>query len=117
MALVKFEDGMIGQIFSSWGLRGPGAKPALFYIMAEAGQLWGEIDKLYYQPVGFSSPAVVEYPGWDYRRSFAAEIKHFTEAIIGGYEPLHSVDEATTTLQIILGAYQSVEENRIIKLS
>jgi predicted dehydrogenase len=85
--------------------------------MAEAGQLWGEIDKLYYQPVGFSSPATVEYPGWDYRRSFAAEIKHFTEAIIGGYEPLHSVDEATTTLQIILGAYQSVEENRIIKLS
>ena len=117
MALVKFEDGMIGQIFSSWGLRGPGAKPALFYIMAEAGQLWGEIDKLYYQPVGFSSPAAVEYPGWDYRRSFAAEIKHFTEAVIGGYEPLHSVDEATTTLQIILGAYQSVEENRIIKLS
>lgn len=116
MALVKFQDGMIGQIFSSWGLRGPGAKPTLFYIMGEAGQLWGEIDKLYYQPVGFSSPALVEYPGWDYGRSFGAEIKHFVEAIEGGFEPLHSVDEATLTLRVIMGAYQAVAENRIVKL-
>lgn len=116
MAMVTFEDGMIGQIFSSWGLRGPGAKPALFYIMGEAGQLWGEIDKLYYQPVGFSSPAMVEYPGWDYGRSFGAEIKHFVEAIEGQYEPLHSVDEATLTLKVIMGAYQAVAEKRIVSL-
>jgi len=116
LASITFADGMIGQVFSSWALRGPGAKPALFYIMAEAGQLWGEIDKLYYQPVGFSSPALVEYPGWDYGRSFGAEIKHFVDAIQGGYEPLHSVDEATLTLKVILGAYQSVAEKRIVAL-
>ncbi|MBX3015803.1 MAG: Gfo/Idh/MocA family oxidoreductase [Caldilineaceae bacterium] len=46
-----------------------------------------------------------------------SDYKHFVDAIEGGYEPLHSVDEATTTLQIILGAYQSVEENRIISLA
>jgi hypothetical protein len=45
-------------------MRAPGARPTAFNIMAEAGQLWGEMDKLYYQPVGFQSPAVVEFPGW-----------------------------------------------------
>ena len=84
--------------------------------MAEAGQLWGEMDKLYYQPVGFQQPAVVEFPGWDYGRTFAAEIAHFVDAIEGGFEPLHSVSEATETLRIILAAYQSVAEGTVVKL-
>ncbi|HHX65707.1 MAG TPA: Gfo/Idh/MocA family oxidoreductase, partial [Chloroflexi bacterium] len=69
--LIKFEDGVTGRIFSSWGVQTPGGRPMLFNISAEAGQLWGEMDKLYYLPVGFQNPAVVEYPGWDYARSFA----------------------------------------------
>lgn len=114
--LVKFENGVTGKIFSSWGVRAPGARPTLFNIMGEAGQLWGEIDRLYYQPVGFTTPAMVEYDGWNYGHSFAAEIRHFVEAIEGNFEPLHSVREATETLQVILAAYQSVAENRIIKI-
>jgi predicted dehydrogenase len=114
--LVKFEDGVTGRIFTSWGLRAPGARPTIFNIMAEAGQLWGEMDKLYYQPVGFQSPAVVEFPGWDYGRTFAAAIAHFVEAIEGGFEPLHSVDEATETLRLILAGYRSVEEGIIVKM-
>jgi predicted dehydrogenase len=114
--LVKFESGMIGQIMTSWGIRAPGARPTLFNIMAEAGQLWGEIDRLYYQPVKFNSPALVEYPGWNYGLSFNAEIQHFVEAVEGGFEPFHSVKEATDTLRLILAAYQSVAESRIVKL-
>ncbi|MEA3345987.1 MAG: Gfo/Idh/MocA family oxidoreductase [Chloroflexota bacterium] len=114
--LVGFEKGMTGKIFSSWAMRAPGARPTLFNVMGEAGQLWGEIDKLYFQPVGFQTPAVVEYPGWDYGRSFAAEITHFVDAIEGGFEPLYSVAEATKTLRVILAAYQSIEEGIIVKL-
>jgi len=114
--LVKFEDGVTGMIFSSWAIRAPGARPTLFNVMGEAGQLWGEIDRLYYQPVGFQSPATVEFAGWDYGRSFAAEIDHFVRAIEGGFEPLHSVGEATETLRVILAAYRSVEEGVIVKL-
>jgi predicted dehydrogenase len=113
--LVKFSNGVTGRIFTSWGLRAPGARPTVFNIMAEAGQLWGEMDKLYYQPVGFQSPAVVEYPGWNYGRTFAAEIAHFVDAIEGGFEPLHSVAEATETLRLILAAYQSVDQACIIR--
>ena len=113
---VKFGDGAMGSIFTSWGLRAPGARPILFSINGEAGQLWGESDKLFYQPVGFQSPAVVEYAGWDYARTFAAAIAHFVDAIEGGFEPLHSVDEATETLRLILAAYRSAEEKIIVTL-
>jgi predicted dehydrogenase len=114
--LVKFEDGMTGKIFTSWATRGPGTGRILFHVMGEAGQMWAEADKLYYMPVGFQSPAVVEYPGWDFARSFPAEIAHFVDAIEGGFEPLHSVAEATTTLQLILSAYRSAETGTIVKL-
>ncbi len=114
--LVKFGDGRTGRILTSWGLRPPGARPTVFSIMAEAGQLWGEMDKLYYQPVGFQAPATLEFPGWDYGRTFAAAIAHFVDAIEGGFEPLHSYREATETLRLILAAYRSVEEGTIVKL-
>ncbi len=115
-ALIEFESGVTGRLMSSWGVQTPGGRPMQFAVMAEAGQVWGEIDRMYYLPVGFDSPAVVEFPGWDYDRTFAAEISHFLDCIEGGFEPLHSVAEATETLKVILGAYRSVEEGTIVRL-
>jgi hypothetical protein len=37
------------------------------------------------------------------------------DAIEGGFEPLHSVAEATETLRLILAAYQSVDQACIIR--
>jgi predicted dehydrogenase len=48
--------------------------------------------------------------------TFAAAIAHFVDAIEGGFEPLHSVKEATETLQLILAAYRSLKEGIIVKL-
>ncbi|MBN1400294.1 MAG: Gfo/Idh/MocA family oxidoreductase [Anaerolineae bacterium] len=114
--ICKFEDGAMGQVFTSWGLRAPGARPILFAVMGEAGQLWGESDRLYYQPVGFQQPAVTEYSGWNGARTFAAEIAHFVDAIEGGFEPLHSVAEATETLRVIVAGYRSAETKTIVTL-
>jgi predicted dehydrogenase len=114
--MVKFGDGTMGNVFTSWAMQAPGARPLLFSINGEAGQLWGEIGRLCYQPVGFQSPAVVEFPGWDYGRSFAAEIQHFVDAIEQGFEPLHSVDEATETLRVVMAAYEATDNNRIVAL-
>lgn len=114
--MLRFADGMIGHVFTSWAMPTPGGQPMLFSINGEAGQLWGEIGKLYYRPVGFQTPAVIEYPGWDYGRSFAAEIEHLIDAVEQGFEPLHSVAEATTTLRIIMAAYESTDTNRIVSL-
>jgi predicted dehydrogenase len=113
---VKFADGAMGSIFTSWAIAAPGAGPALFSIQSEAGQLWGDGSNLYYQPVGFQKPAVIEYQGWNYDRTFAAEIAHFCDAIEGGFEPLHSIQEATDTLRLILAGYRSAEEGIIVKL-
>ncbi len=114
--MIKFPGGMLGQVFTSWAMPAPGGQPLLFSISGEAGQLWGEIGKLSYRPVGFQTPAVIEFPGWDYTRSFAAEIEHLVDAIEQGFEPLHSVAEATTTLRIIMAAYESTDTNRIVNL-
>ena len=114
--MVKFADGTMGHVFTSWAMNAPGSRPILFSIMGEGGQIWGEADKLYYQPIGMQTPAVTEYPGWDYARTFAAEIEHFAEAIERGYEPLHSVAEATDTLRVILAAYEATDSDRIVAL-
>ena len=114
--LVKFEGGVMGSIMSSWAMTTPGAPRLRFQVVGEKGQLWGELDKLYYQPIDFQSPATVEYPGWEIKRTAHAAIQHFVDAVQGGFEPLHSVAEATETLRLILAAYRSVEESRIIKL-
>lgn len=116
IALVKFDNGVTGHILTSWAMRSPGARPMLFAIMGEKGQLWGEPDKLYYQPVGFQTPSVMEFPGFTGSQTFAAEIAHFADAIEHGYEPLHSVAEATETLRVILGAYEAVASQRIVTL-
>jgi predicted dehydrogenase len=114
--MLKFPNGVLGHVFTTWAMPAPGGQPLLFSIAGEAGQLWGEIGRLCYQPVGFQQPAVIEYPGWDYSRSFASEIAHFVDAINQGFEPLHSVKEATDTLRIIMAAYDATDSNRIVAL-
>lgn len=114
--LVKFDNGVIGHIFTSWAVRAPGARPLLFSVMGEHGQLWGERSALYYQPVGFNSPAVIEYSASSWGNTIAAEIEHFVDAVANGYEPLHSIGEATDTLRIILAAYASVDGSRTVSI-
>jgi predicted dehydrogenase len=114
--LVKFENGVIGQILTSWAMTGPGPGRTIFTVTGEQGQLWAEPDKLYYQPNGFSAPSVLDFSGRMPTSTFAAEIAHFVDAIEGGFEPLHSVAEATEVLRIILAAYRSAAEGTIVKL-
>ena len=115
--LAKFGDGAIGQIMTSWAIRAPGAGRTLFHIMAERGQLWGDMNRLYYKPIQFQEPAIVDYPGWTSAiPTFAAEIRHFADAIAGGFQPYHSVAEATDTLRVIMAAYKSVETGEITRL-
>jgi predicted dehydrogenase len=114
--LVKFENGVIGQIITSWAMPGPGSGETIFTVNGERGRLWAEPDKLYYQPNGFTTPSVLDFSGRMPASTFAAEIVHFVDAIEGGFVPLHSVAEATEVLQIILAAYRSTAEGTIVKL-
>lgn len=114
--LVRFESGVIGQILTSWAMTGPGGGKLVFSVIGERGQLWAEPQKLYYQPNRYDAPSVVDYTTRNVPNTFAAEIAHFVDAIEGGFEPLHSVVEATDTLKVILGAYRSAAEGVIVKL-
>ena len=114
--MVKFADGVMGNIYTSWAVNAPGSRRTLFSVAGEGGQIWGEADRLYYKPIGIDRPSVIKYKGWNSARTFAAEIEHFVNAIEQGYEPLHSVDEATDTLRVIMAAYEAVETERIVSL-
>lgn len=113
---LKFPDGVMGHILTSWAFPNPGARRLLFSIVGEAGQLWGEPDKLNYQPIGFQTAATVEFPGWSGARAIVAEIEHFVDAVTNGFEPLSSVNEATETLRVILAAYEAADSSRAVKL-
>jgi predicted dehydrogenase len=114
--MVKFADGSMGNVFTSWAMNAPGGRPLLFSIHGEGGQIWGEMDRLLYMPIGMRRPSVIRYPGWDYARTFGAEIAHFVDAIEQGFEPLHSVHEARETLRVILAAYEATDSDRIVGL-
>jgi predicted dehydrogenase len=118
--LVRFESGMIGRVFSTSAMRGPGRNSVLFNVFGELGQLWSEVDKsgtkFYHQPMDSETPATREYPDWRVSKTIPAEIVHFVDAIEGGFEPLHSVKEATDVLRIVLAAYRSEEEGIVVKL-
>jgi predicted dehydrogenase len=114
--MVKFADGTLGHVFTSWAMNAPGSRPILFSIAGEVGQIWGEADRLMFKPIGMQRPSVIRYPGWNYARTFAAEIEHFVDAIEKGFEPLHSFKEAADTLRVILAAYESTDSDRIVTL-
>ena len=61
--MVKFTDGTMGHVFTSWAMNAPGGRPLLFSIMGEGGQIWGEMDRLMFKPIGMQRPSVIRYPG------------------------------------------------------
>jgi predicted dehydrogenase len=62
---------------------------------------------------GLSEPATRKF---DKVNTFAAEIEHFTDVLAEGKRPVQSLPEATRVLEVILAAYRSVEEKRVVSL-
>ena len=57
--MVKFADGTMGHVFTSWAMNAPGGRPMLFSIHGEGGQIWGEMDRLMFKPIGMQRPSVI----------------------------------------------------------
>jgi len=103
-------------VFTSWAIPAPGAGPTLFSIQAEAGQVWGEDSKLYYQPVGFQQPAVTSFEDGAMTAPLPPRLRTlWTPSRVGSHR-CTPVDEATDTLRLIMAAYKSVDEGVIVKL-
>ncbi|GCE18477.1 Gfo/Idh/MocA family protein [Dictyobacter kobayashii] len=110
--LVRFADGAVGNIVTSWAYV-PAAITEKFSIVAEKGNAYSYGSDLFYKLQG-GEPKKIELSGVD---TFAEEIKDFVTCLQEGRRPVNTEAEGINVLKVILGAYKSVEEKRTISLS
>ncbi len=112
LVIVRFADGAMGEVLTSWAWDWPDGSWQ-FQIIGEKGQLFGRGRKLLFKPIGWQ-PATLELPE---RNSFAAELGHFADCIANGRQPLNTHVHGTQVLKLILGAYESIREKRLVSLA
>jgi predicted dehydrogenase len=102
---VRFENGAIGEILTSWAFALPHGTHHI-HVVGSEGQLFGSDNTLYSLPKGAKEPTKVEFPAVD---TFTAEIGHFADCLREGKRPIHSVGEGRAVLELILKACESGE--------
>lgn len=107
--LVRFDNGVVGNITTSWAYQAPG-NTERFSVVGELGSLHSDGDSLSYQLRGEKEMTLTFEPVHE----FAAEIAHFAESLINGTRPLHTHKEGIEVLGMILAAYESAETKSIV---
>jgi predicted dehydrogenase len=102
---VRFENGVMGEIFTSWAMNNPSGTHQV-HVVGEKGQLFGSENTLYFLPNGYSEPAKRSFANVD---TFEAELNHFADCLKEGRRPIHSVEEGRAVLEVILKAAESAE--------
>ena len=102
---VRFANGAIGEILTSWAFTLPHGTHHI-HVVGEEGQIFGSNDTLYHLPKGFTEPAKRSYQPVD---TFEAEIGHFADCLREGKRPIHGVEEGRAVLELILKACESGE--------
>jgi len=97
---VRFADGAIGEILTSWVFRNPHGTHQI-HVIGEEGEIFGSGSELYYLPAGFAEPAKRVLPKAE---TFTAQMGHFADCLRTGARPPHSVAEGRAVLEVILKA-------------
>jgi len=104
---VLFENGVIGEVLTSWAFPNPHGTHDLHVIGSE-GQLFGSGNVLYHLARGEGEPTRVELPQ---APSFAAlmayQLAYFVECVRTGARPLHSVEDSREVLSVIVAATEN----------
>jgi len=102
---VRFANGAIGEILTSWAFTNPYGSYQI-HVIGEKGQIFGSGSELHYLPAGFSQPALQRFRDID---TFTVQMEHFVACLMNGTRPLHSVEEGRAVLEIILKAAEDAE--------
>jgi predicted dehydrogenase len=97
---VRFTNGVIGEIFTSWAMEKPYGTHNL-HVIGDKGQIFGTGNKLYHLPKGATEPVETILPDAD---AFAAQMGHFADCILNGARVPHGPEEGRDVLRIILQA-------------
>lgn len=112
--LVRFENGVVGNIVTSWAYE-PSDNTEKFSIVGQRGYAYSKGADITYK-MRMSEPPVVNTVKLSGINTFDAEIADFIKCLQEQRRPINNHEDGINVLKIILGAYQSVEQKRTIEL-
>jgi predicted dehydrogenase len=110
--LVRFAGGAVGEIVTSWAYD-PAPGTERFSAVGDEGSLASDGRTLTYRRRG-QDPVTTDLGHVD---GFAAEIADFAACLREGRRPLNTEEEGIAVLKVILAAYRSAEEKRVVALA
>jgi predicted dehydrogenase len=102
---VRFANGVMGEVFTSWAMNRPYGTHEV-HVVGDLGEIFGTGNLLYQLPNGFKTPAERVLPEV---ASFTAQIERFADCIRNGLRPPHGPEEGREVLRIILKATESAD--------
>jgi predicted dehydrogenase len=112
--LVRFADGAIGTLMTSWAFD-PAGSTEKFSVVGEAGSLWSDRGALFHRPRDGEVVQLVDPPAEEIE-SIALSVLDFVACLREGRRPIDTEVEGVSVLKVILGAYASADQRRIISL-
>jgi predicted dehydrogenase len=102
--LVRFDNGVVGNIATSWAYQPP-PDTERFSVFGSQGSLRGGGEWLSVDTADGAS-RTQRFPAVD---TFAAEIAHFAHCVTTGERPIHTEVEGSVVLDLIMAAYRSAD--------
>ena len=102
---VRFTNGVIGEVFTSWALNRPYGTHDL-HVVGDLGEIFGTGNVLYHLPRGFKTPSEKILKEAE---TFHDQMGHFADCILKGARVPHGPEEGREVLKIILKAAESAE--------
>ncbi len=113
--MVRFANGSVGSIATSWAYE-PDGSTERFSVVGENGSLWSDGRSLMFKERG-GEPVVIVEPGDDDSATYALEVIDFVSCLRTGRRPLNTEVEGIEVLKVILAAYASAEQGRIVAIA
>jgi len=111
--LVRFDDGSIGTIVTSWAYQ-PAGSTERFSVVGEAGSLWSDGESLFHRQRGADTVRLLEPV--DEVPTIQLAVVDFVRCLREGKRPINTEGEGIEVLKVILGAYAAADEGRIVSL-
>lgn len=102
---VCFENGVIGEIFTSWAMELPHGS-AMFHVIGSEGQIFGDYTSLSYIKRGWQQPMKINFPD---AHTFVDQMEYFADVLQGKRPVLHGVEEGFAVLDLILKASETAQ--------
>ena len=102
---VRFANGAIGEIFTSWAMNNPYGSHQI-HVIGSKGQLFGDNETLWSLPDGEKEPEKIELAKVE---TIPAGVGDFVRRVRSRERPLHSVEEGRLVLDVITRATEDAE--------